>query len=125
MARGVRLADGGLNPREKTMNVKAGVVFSACIALLLCACGAAPQRMILGKWEVVNAPTKVTAEFSSDGTGKLGILGQIVRGTYEVNGEDELVWSMNGMTTKQKFKVTSTQLELTDERNQTIIYRRQ
>jgi hypothetical protein len=40
-----------------------------------------------------------------------------VHGTYKLNGEDELKWSMNGMSTKAKVKVTATELELTDSVN--------
>jgi hypothetical protein len=80
--------------------------------------------MILGKWEVENAPTKMTAEFKSDGTATISMFGQIVRGTCKLNGEDELAWSKNGMTTKSKIKVTATELEVTDNSNRTIKYKR-
>jgi hypothetical protein len=66
----------------------------------------------------------MTAEFRSDGTATIGILGQTVQGTYRFNGTDELEWSMNGMSTKAKVKVTTTELELTDNANRTIKYKR-
>jgi uncharacterized lipoprotein YajG len=99
------------------------IVVAACL-LLLVACGSSPQSLILGRWEVENAPTKMTAEFNSDGTATISILGQTVRGTYRLNGTDELEWSMNGMSTKAKVKVTTTDLELTDNANRTIKYKR-
>ena len=92
--------------------------------VLLCACGSNNQTLILGRWEVENAPTKMTAEFRSDGTATVSILGQTVQGTYKLNGEDEIEWSMNGMSTKAKVKITPTELELTDSQNRTIKYKR-
>ena len=47
-----------------------------------------------------------------------------VQGTYKLNRTDELEWSMNGMSTKAKVKVTATNLELTDNANRTINYKR-
>lgn len=105
------------------MKVKLCVVVLAFLALLF-ACGSSVQSLILGKWEVENAPTKMTAEFRSDGTATVTMLGQSVQGTYKLNGEDELEWSMNGMTTKAKVKVSPTELELTDNSNRTIKYKR-
>jgi hypothetical protein len=37
---------------------------------------------------------------------------------------DELQWTMNGITSKSKANVTATELELTNEANQTIKYKR-
>jgi len=105
------------------MNAKLCIVVAACL-VLLSACGSSPQSLILGKWEVENAPTKMTAEFKGDGTATISILGQTVHGTYRLNGEDELEWSMNGMTTKAKVKVTATELELIDTANRSIKYKR-
>ena len=82
------------------------------------------SNLILGRWEVENAPTKMAAEFKSDGTATISILGHTVQGTYKLNGTDELEWSMNGMSTKAKMKVTATDLELTDNANRTIKYKR-
>ena len=42
----------------------------------------------------------------------------------KLNRADELEWSMNGMSTKAKVKVTATDLELTDNANRTIKYKR-
>ena len=103
--------------------MKLSAVVLVYLLLLLSGCGSSPQSLIVGKWEVENAPVKMTAQFRSDGTAELGILGQKVQATYKLNG-DELEWSMNGMTTKSKIKVTATQLELTDSAHRTIIYRR-
>jgi hypothetical protein len=106
-------------------NMKATLCIVAAVCmLLLYACGSSNQSLILGKWEVENAPTKMTAEFRSDGTATVGILGQTVQGTYKWNAEDELEWSMNGRSTKAKVKVTPTELELTDDQNRTIKYKR-
>jgi hypothetical protein len=99
------------------------IVVAACL-LLLVACGSSPQSLILGRWEVEGAPTKMVAEFKSDGTATILILGHTVQGTYKLNGTDELEWSMNGMNTKAKVKVTATELELTDNANRTIKYKR-
>jgi hypothetical protein len=107
---------------ETNMKAKLSIVTASLILLL--ACGSSPQSLILGKWQVENAPTKMTAEFKSDGTATISMLGQTVQGTYKLNGEDELEWSMNGMTTKSKVKVTATELELTDNANRTINYKR-
>jgi hypothetical protein len=92
--------------------------------VLLSACTSSPQSLIVGKWEVENAPTKMTAEFKSDGNASVTILGQTAHGTYKLNGEDELEWSMNGLNTKAKVKVSETKLELTDNLNRTIKYTR-
>ena len=97
---------------------------AAFLLLLLVACGSAPQNLIVGRWEVVNAPMKMEADFRPDGTASIGMLGQTVRGTYKLNHGDELEWSMNGMNTKAKVKVTATDMELTDAANRTIHYRR-
>jgi hypothetical protein len=66
----------------------------------------------------------MTVEFKSDGTATISMLGQTVQGTYKLNGETELEWSMNGRTTKSKVRVTATELELTDNANRTIKYKR-
>ena len=41
-----------------------------------------------------------------------------------MNAENELEWTMNGITKKSKVNVTATELELTDETNRTIKYKR-
>jgi hypothetical protein len=106
------------------MRTKSGTVAAVCVALFLSACAPTPQNLILGRWEVENAPTKMTAEFRGDGTATIHILGQTVQGTYKLNGENELEWSMNGRSTKAKVNVTATELELTDDANRTIKYKR-
>ena len=106
------------------MNTKVSIVVAACVALLLFACAPSPQSLILGKWEVENAPIKMAAEFRPDGTAQITMLGQTLQGTYKLNGENELEWTMNGSSTKSKANVTATELELTDAANRTIKYGR-
>jgi uncharacterized protein (TIGR03066 family) len=106
------------------MNAKLGIVLAVCLAVFVSACGPSPQSLILGKWEVENAPMKMTAEFSPDGTAKITMLGQTVQGRYKLNSGNELEWTMNGMSTKSKVTVTATELELTNDANQTIKYKR-
>ena len=105
------------------MNAKLSIVMAACLALFVSACGSSPQSLILGKWEVDSA-IKMTAEFSRGGTARITIFGQTLQGAYKVNGENELEWTLNGRTTKSKFTVTATELELTDDANRTIKYKR-
>jgi hypothetical protein len=106
------------------MTAKLSTALVTCIALFVSACGPSPQSLILGKWEVENAPMKMTAEFSPDGTAKITMLGQTVQGKYKLNSGNELEWTMNGMSTKGKVNVTGTELELTNDSNQTIKYKR-
>jgi hypothetical protein len=106
------------------MNAKLSIVVAACVALFVSACGSSPQSLILGKWEVENAPLKMTAEFSPDGTAKITMFGQTVQGKYKLNSGNELEWTMNGMSTKSKVNVTAIELELTNDQNQTIKYKR-
>jgi hypothetical protein len=105
------------------MNVKVSAVAVVLAALFLSACIPSPQSLIVGKWEV-EAAAKITAEFSPDGTAKLTMFGQTLHGTYKLNGDDELVWTVNGRTTKMKIHVTATELELTNDTNQTVKYKR-
>lgn len=106
------------------MNSKLSLVMAATVAIFISACGYGSGNLILGKWEVENAPMKMTAEFDRDGTAKITMLGQTLQGTYKLTAVDELEWSMNGMSTKAKINVTATELELTDSENRTIKYRR-
>ena len=108
---------------ENNVKAKLCIGVAACL-VLLSACSSRPQSLILGKWEVENASTKMTAEFKSDGTATVSIFGQTVHGTYKLTGDNELEWSVNGMTTKSRIKVTATELELTDNANRTIRYKR-
>jgi hypothetical protein len=121
------------------MNAKLNIVLPACLTLIASGCGSRPQSLILGKWEVASAKVggedvrsaaevgsaiKMTAEFNPDGTAKLTMMGQTLQGTYKVNGENELEWTMNGITTKSKVNVTATELDVTDDANRTITYKR-
>jgi hypothetical protein len=124
--------------QENNMVMKLSIVVLACVALFLSACGSGPQSLIVGKWEVSGATAggvdagysevgkaiKMTAEFSRDGTAKMTMFGQTLQGTYKLNGENELEWTMSGITTKSKVNVTATELELTDDANRTITYKR-
>src|SRR5262245_297629 len=96
---------------------------AACLALLLSGCAPSPHSLIVGKWEV-EGPVKMIAQFNRDGTATITMFGQTVQGTYKLNGEDELVWSVNGITTTAKAKVTATELEVTDAANRTLKYKR-
>jgi len=121
------------------MNAKLSIVVSTCVALFLSACGSGPQSLIVGKWEVssakvegVDSPSaaeaakaiKMTAEFNRDGTAKMTMFGQTLQGTYKLNDENELEWTMGGITKKGKVNVTATELDVTDDANQTITYKR-
>jgi hypothetical protein len=110
------------NFRENNMNAKFSIVLAT--ALLISACASSPQSLIVGKWEVENAPLKMTAEFSGDGTAKITMFGQTVQGKYKVDDENQLEWTVNGITTKSKVIVTATEMELTNSENQTIKYQR-
>ena len=105
------------------MKAKLSIVVAAWVALFVSACGSSPQRLILGKSEVASA-IKMTAEFSRDGTAKITMFGQTLQGTYKLNAENELEWTLNGRTTKSKVKVTATELEVTDDANRTVKYKR-
>ena len=119
------------------MTAKLRIALATCGILCLSACGSGPQSLILGKWEVAGATVggadvvspevgkaiKMTAEFSGNGTAKITMFGQTVQGTYKLAG-DELEWTVNGITTKGKVNVTPTELDVTDDANRTIKYRR-
>jgi hypothetical protein len=129
---------------ENNMNT---IVLIACVALFVSGCGSSPQSLILGnpqslilgKWEVAGAQVggvddesaaaagraiKMSAEFNRDGTAKITMMAQTLQGTYKINGENELEWTMSGITTKSKLNVTATELEVTDGANRTIKYKR-
>ena len=122
------------------MNAKLSFVLVACVAMFISACGSSPQSLILGKWEVAGARVggvddqsaaaagraiKMSAEFNRDGTAKITMMGHTLQGTYKINGENELEWTMSGITTKSKLNVTATELEVTDDANRTIKYKRE
>ena len=106
------------------MKTKFAFAALTCAVLTIVGCGSSPQNLILGKWEVENAPMKMTAEFRPDGMAKITIFGQTLQGKYKLSDDDELEWSMNGMSTRGKVNVTATELEITDSENRTIKYRR-
>jgi hypothetical protein len=105
------------------MKTKLSIVVAVGVALILSGCGLSSQSLILGKWEM-EGPAKVTAEFSNDGTAKITMFGQTLQGTYTLNAANELVWTLNGRTTKAKVNVTATELEVTDDANRTVKYKR-
>ena len=100
------------------------IAASIGLALSLSACGSpGPQELILGKWKAGQSGMKVEAEFARDGTAKLTMFGQTLQGRYQFNGE-ELEWTVNGITSKHKAKVSATELEVIGE-DGTIIYTRE
>ena len=118
--------------------MKLRIVLSICLVLVLSACGSRPQSLIVGKWKVASASVggadaqsateaakaiKMTAEFRRDGTAKITMFGQTLQGTYKLN-DNELEWTLGGRTTKSKVNVTATELDLTDDENRTITYKR-
>jgi len=121
------------------MNAKLRVVAPACLALFLSTCGSGPHSLIVGKWEAASATVagadagpevgsalnaiKMTAEFNRDGTATVTMFGQTLQGTYKFDG-NELEWTVNGITTKSKANVTATELDVTDDANRTIKYKR-
>jgi hypothetical protein len=121
------------------MNSKLSIALVACGALFVSACGSSPQSQIVGKWEIAGAQVggvddasaaaagkaiKMSAEFYKDGTAKMTMMGHTLQGTYKINGDDELEWTMGGITTKGKLNVTGNELEVTDQTNRTIRYKR-
>ena len=92
-------------------------------ALFLAACSSAPQSLIIGKWEAQGTPVKMTGEFHKDGTATISVMGGTMRANYKLTSNNELEWTMNGMSTKNKVKVTADELEITDEVH-TIKYKR-
>ena len=107
------------------MRTNLAIIALFCVVLTLPACGApSRQDLIVGKWKAGEGSIKVEAEFSKDGTAKLTMFEQTLRGTYKLNG-DELEWTLNGRTTKHKVKVSATELEVTGDNNTVLIYKRQ
>jgi hypothetical protein len=105
------------------MKAKLGIVVAACMALLVSACGSSPKDLIVGKWEAGQQGAKLTAEFTKDAKAKITMFGQTLQGTYKVNGDDELEWTLAGKTTKCKVNVTKTELEVTSE-GKTVKYKK-
>ncbi len=106
------------------MKTNLGAMITASMVLFMAACGLGTQSLILGKWEVENAPLKIAVEFNNDGKANITMFGQTLQWTYKLNPESELTWTVNGRTTKAKVNVTATELELTDDQNRTIKYKR-
>jgi hypothetical protein len=122
------------------MSSKLSSALVACVALFVSACGSSPQSLIVGKWEMAGAQVggvddpsaaaagkaiKMSAEFNRDGTAKMTMMGHTLQGTYKINGENELEWTVGGVTTKGKVNVTGTELDVTDGANRTIKYKRE
>jgi hypothetical protein len=105
------------------MITKLVVLLSTCLLVSLVACDVSSHQRLVGKWQARTA-LKVTAEFDPKGVAQLTMFGQTVRGRYEWVGDNLLQCTLNGMTTRYRVEVSATQLELTDERNQTIVYER-
>jgi len=99
------------------------IVVATCLALFMTACAPSPQTLILGILEIDNG-MKIAAEFHPNGTAKITMFGQTLQGTYKLTPDQELEWNMNGITTKSKAKVTLTELEITNDQNQTVKYKR-
>jgi hypothetical protein len=123
---------------ENNMNAKLSIVLVAAVALFVSGCGSSPQSLIVGKWEVAGAKVggaeavrateigkaiKMTAEFNGDGTARMTMMGQTMQAMYKLDG-NQMEWTVNGITMKSKVKVTQTELELTDDANRTITYKR-
>ena len=106
------------------MRMNLALVGLAGVVLSLSGCHSGPQELIVGKWKAGQGGIKVTAEFARNGTAKLTMFGQTLQGTYRLEG-DELEWTLNGKTTKNKVKVTATELEVTAGGGSTIIYQRE
>jgi hypothetical protein len=101
-----------------------GILAIGFLAAMLGGCGTPSQGLIVGKWELQDGPTRMVVEFHRDGTADLSMLGQTLHGTYKLNADNEMEWNMNGISAKQKVNVTAERLEITDDRNQTVLYYR-
>ncbi len=110
-------------PLENRTHAKWKIGVTACLSLFVSACVSSPQNLILGKWEV-DSGVKIIAEFDDNGAAKITMFGQTLQGTYKLSRENELEWTLNGITTRAKVNVTPTELDLTDDSNRTIVYRR-
>jgi uncharacterized protein (TIGR03066 family) len=104
------------------MKTKLAFVALVCVALCVSGCGSKPENLIVGKWEAGQAGVALKVEFTKDGKAKMNMFGQSLQGTYKLTG-DQLEWTLNGMTTKCKVKVTATEMELTSD-GKTITYKK-
>jgi hypothetical protein len=114
------------------MKMRFAFMMLTCVVLFLSGCGSSaqnpivgssPQNLIIGKWEAGESGGIITAEFSKDGKANLTMFGRTLEGTYKMNGDDELEWTLNGKTTKCKVKVSATTLVVTSEGN-TVKYKK-
>jgi hypothetical protein len=105
------------------MRTKLAIVMAACLVLFVSGCGSSPKDLIIGKWEAGEGGVKITAEFTKDSKANLIMFGRPVQATYNLTGDGELEWTINGTTTKSKVKITKTEMELTKD-GMTIKYRR-
>jgi hypothetical protein len=112
------------HPKRSTGIIEIGSLAIGSLALMLMGCGTPEQGLIVGKWELQSGPTRMAVEFHRDGVADLVMLGQTLHGTYKLNADNEMDWTMNGLSTKQKVNVTTQKLEITDDRNQTVVYYR-
>lgn len=105
------------------MKIKFAFVVLVCVVLTMSGCGSSPQNLIVGKWEAGQEGAKVTAELAKNGKAKRTMFGKRLQGTYKINGNDELEWTLGGRTTKFKSKVTVKQMELSGD-GHTITYKK-
>lgn len=113
------------HPKRSSLGIiLTGSAAIGSLAVMLAGCGTAEQGLIVGKWELQSGPTRMDVEFHRDGTADLVMMGQTLHGTYKLNTNNEMDWTMNGLSTKQKVNVTTQKLEITDDRNQTVVYYR-
>jgi uncharacterized protein (TIGR03066 family) len=112
------------------MKTRFAFVVVTCVVLSMSGCGSSSQNPILGKqnsivgkWEAGESGGIITAEFCKDGKANLTMFGRTLEGTYKMNGDDELEWTLNGKTTKCKVKVSATTLVVTSEGN-TVKYKK-
>jgi hypothetical protein len=114
------------------MKTKFAFVMLTCVVLSISGCGSSPQSpivgsspqsLIVGKWEEAQGGGLITAEFSKDGKANLTMFGRTLEGTYKMNSDDEMEWTLNGKTTKYQVKVTATTLVVTGE-GKTVKYKK-
>jgi len=104
------------------MKTKLGIFPVVLVVLFVSGCDSSPQDQILGKWEAGETGAKITIEFAKEGKANLTMMGKTLPGTYELNGDD-LEWTVNGMTTKAKVKLTASEMELSSD-GKTIKYKK-